>query len=120
MLVWNDLRRSLHEHGTLDLPAMLEYVVSTTGRGSVLYGGHSMGGTAGLITMAMRPEHARLIRANFFLGPVAFLAQHRSAPLALLHSLENVTRVHWKQAGNCLLHRTTSRVGIRTKLYDKV
>ncbi|XP_026275295.1 lipase 1-like [Frankliniella occidentalis] len=85
---WN---YSLHEHGVIDIPAMVDYVLAATGKPSLLYSGHSMGATSWFITAALRPDYEQRISAVFLMGPVASLAHHRSPMLDVLHPFENVT-----------------------------
>lgn len=49
---------SFHEHGLLDLPAMMDHVLAVTGQRSLLYAAHSLGATALLVMASLRLEHA--------------------------------------------------------------
>lgn len=86
---WN---YSFHEHGALDIPAMVDYILHTTRLQSLAYVGHSMGSTSFLVTAAVRPEYDTRIHGAFLMGPVASLADHKLSPLlSVLHAFENVT-----------------------------
>ncbi|KAJ1530535.1 hypothetical protein ONE63_005424 [Megalurothrips usitatus] len=84
---------SWHEHGTLDVPAMVDYIVSATGRETLLYAGHSMGSTALLVTAALRPRTATRIRAAFLMGPAAYMGNHDTPSLYAAHALLQETEV---------------------------
>jgi pimeloyl-ACP methyl ester carboxylesterase len=65
---------SLHEMGTLDLPAIIEYILKATGRNKISYIGHSQG-TAQLFAAASLDPDYFSQRINCFLafGPVTNL-----------------------------------------------
>lgn len=81
-----------HEHGSMDLPAMVDYILGVTREPSLTFIGHSMGSTAFLVTAAVRPEYDKLINGAFLMGPVGDLSHHNnSALLKAVHSMENST-----------------------------
>jgi pimeloyl-ACP methyl ester carboxylesterase len=53
-----DTKFSLSELGYFDLNATIEYIKATTNQRKIIYVGHSLGGTTGLIYASMRPEDA--------------------------------------------------------------
>ncbi|XP_011865872.1 PREDICTED: lipase 3-like [Vollenhovia emeryi] len=63
---------SWHEMGMYDLPAIIDYVVKTTGREKVFYLAHSQGTTAFFVMASERPEYQDKIQAMFALAPVAY------------------------------------------------
>lgn len=83
---------SWHEHGTLDVPAMMDYIQAKNRQTSILYSGHSMGATAFFVMTATRPGYARRVRAAFLMGAAASLAHHRSPVITLAQSIVNATR----------------------------
>ncbi|XP_063239096.1 lipase 3-like [Bacillus rossius redtenbacheri] len=75
---------SWHELGVYDLPAMVDYVLSRTGREGLFYVAHSMGTTSFFVLLSMRPEYNSKILAQFSLAPVAFLSHVRSPVIRLI------------------------------------
>lgn len=65
---------SLHEMGTLDLPAMIEYILKITGRNKISYIGHSQGTAQLFAAASLNPDYFSQ-RLNCFLafGPVTNL-----------------------------------------------
>lgn len=74
---------SWHEMGIKDLPAVIDYILKTTGSEQIFYAGHSMGTTMFYVLGAERPEYNNKIRAMFSLAPVAFMS-HLKSPLIQL------------------------------------
>ncbi|KAK3932486.1 Lipase 3 [Frankliniella fusca] len=75
---------SFHEHGTLDLPAVVLYAMRATGERRVQYVGFSMGTTIMFVMAAERPDVARHVQLFTGLGPAAHLKHTRSPPFRLL------------------------------------
>ncbi|XP_039290819.1 lipase 1 isoform X2 [Nilaparvata lugens] len=80
---------SWHEMGTKDLPAMIDYVLSRTGRRQLHYIGHSMGSTVFFVMGAMLPRYNRRVRTMVSLSPIGRMtkwhfAMHNNS---LLYSL---------------------------------
>ncbi|KDR18742.1 hypothetical protein L798_07396, partial [Zootermopsis nevadensis] len=71
---------SWHEMGVYDLPAVVDYIVNTTGEQRLFYVGHSMGTTMFYAFLSERPQYNGKIRAMFSLAPVAF-SSHMTNPL---------------------------------------
>ncbi|KAJ1523634.1 hypothetical protein ONE63_001477 [Megalurothrips usitatus] len=70
---------SWHENGLYDVSAMLDYVAERTGQPSVLYGSHSMGGTALLVLLSERPQYNARVRASFMLTPAVYFTHVRGS-----------------------------------------
>lgn len=66
---------SWHEMGTVDLPAVIDYVLQTTGENKLHYIGHSMGSTAGLVLLSVKPEYNQKLHSLIALAPVAFFSK---------------------------------------------
>ncbi|XP_034236265.1 lipase 3-like [Thrips palmi] len=81
-----------HEHGTLDNPALIDYIVATTKQPSVVFMGHSMGATTFFVTASERPDTLKKISAAFVMGPASFLAHHRNPALSIYHPVANITQ----------------------------
>jgi len=69
--------------GTRDLPAMIDYILQTTGAEQIFYAGHSMGTTMFYVLCSELPEYNSKIRAMFSLAPIAFMTNVRSTLLQL-------------------------------------
>lgn len=76
---------SWHEMGVSDLPAVIDYILQTTGSEQIFYGGHSMGTTMFYVMASERPEYNTKIRAMISLAPVAFMS-HLKSPMIQLAS----------------------------------
>uniref|UniRef100_A0A8D8WXT6 Lipase member K n=1 Tax=Cacopsylla melanoneura TaxID=428564 RepID=A0A8D8WXT6_9HEMI len=63
---------SLDEHGSRDLPAMIELIRFKTGQDRLVYIGYSIGGALPYIMSATRPEYTRFIALNILLAPFVF------------------------------------------------
>jgi pimeloyl-ACP methyl ester carboxylesterase len=66
--------------GVYDLPAVVDYILNTTGEHKLYYIGHSMGTTMFYVLLSERPQYNSKIRAMFSLAPVSFTA-HITSPL---------------------------------------
>jgi len=69
---------SWHEMGTKDLPAVINYILQTTGFEQIFYAGHSMGTTMFYVLCSERPEYNSKIKAMFSLAPIAFMSNMKS------------------------------------------
>lgn len=67
------------------MPAVIDYILKTTGSEQIYYGGHSMGTTMFYVLASERPEYNSKIRVMFSLAPVAFMSNLKS-PLIQLTS----------------------------------
>jgi len=68
------------EHGTIDMPAIIDYILEKTKHRQVWYSGHSMGTTMFFVMASMRPEYNKKIRHMFALAPVAYMS-HGESPI---------------------------------------
>ncbi|XP_054738906.1 lipase 3 [Anastrepha obliqua] len=73
-----------HEIGYFDLPAIVDYVLETTGHQQVHYVAHSQGSTIFFVLLSERPEYNEKFVSAALLAPVAFLANLRSPPLRIM------------------------------------
>ncbi|XP_011707001.1 PREDICTED: lipase 3-like, partial [Wasmannia auropunctata] len=62
---------SVHEMGTKDLPAMIDYILNYTKQKTLFYIGHSMGSTALFILLSTKPEYNTKIKLGICLAPIA-------------------------------------------------
>ena len=66
-----------------DIPAMIDYILATTGHEKLHYVGHSMGTTGFFVAMDHRPEYQdKVIMANL-LSPIAY-TENMISPLSWL------------------------------------
>lgn len=75
---------SWHEMGIHDIPAMIDFILATTGQDSLVYAGHSQGTTAFFVMASMLPEYNAKVKAFIAMAPVAFLGKVGSLPLKLI------------------------------------
>ncbi|XP_033149607.1 lipase 3 [Drosophila busckii] len=66
-------RFSWHEIGHYDLPAMIDYVLATTGQEKLHYVGHSQGCTTFFVMGSTRPEYNKKIKTAHMLAPPIFM-----------------------------------------------
>ncbi|EDV40089.1 uncharacterized protein Dana_GF10345 [Drosophila ananassae] len=67
-----------HEIGTIDIPAMIDYIIDETGHSQVHYAGHSQGTTVYLVMLSERPEYNEKVKSGHLLAPCAFF-EHGSS-----------------------------------------
>ncbi|CAG9119593.1 unnamed protein product [Plutella xylostella] len=79
---------SYDEHGTRDLPAIVDYVLNNTAATSINYLGHSQGTTDFFILNSVRPDYNRKFNLAICLAPVAWLYHLFSPLLRLLAKYE--------------------------------
>lgn len=104
---------SWHEMGIYDMPAMIDYILNTTGRNRIFVLGHSMGAAMITVFLATKPEYNKNIIIAFGLAPAVHLESMRSTPLRYLctqyatylqqsgpsnwlPNVNNFTAAHWK------------------------
>jgi pimeloyl-ACP methyl ester carboxylesterase len=75
---------SWEDMGNYDLPAMLNYVLQTSGRPTLSYIGHSEGTTQAFVGFSMNQSLARKVSYFGALGPVAFVSRATSLPFQFL------------------------------------
>ncbi|CAK1544444.1 unnamed protein product [Leptosia nina] len=63
---------TFHEIGTIDLPAMIDYILKTTGQEKLHYVGHSQGGTVFLVLNSMLPEYNDKFKSAHLLAGVGY------------------------------------------------
>lgn len=64
---------SWHEIGTIDLPAIIDYILRQTGHQKLFYIGHNQGVTAVLALLADKPKYNRKIHTVAGMAPLTFL-----------------------------------------------
>ncbi|XP_005176081.1 lipase 3 [Musca domestica] len=64
---------SWHEIGSIDIPAMIDYILETTGESKLHYAGHSQGTTVFFVMGSMRPEYNDKIKTAHMLAPPIFM-----------------------------------------------
>ncbi|XP_069358092.1 lipase 3-like [Maniola hyperantus] len=69
---------SWEEIGLYDLPAMIDYVLSTTANEKLYYIGHSQGTTAFFAMLALKPEYNFKVNMMFALAPIAWISNAKS------------------------------------------
>ncbi|KAL4640085.1 putative lysosomal acid lipase/cholesteryl ester hydrolase [Arapaima gigas] len=69
---------SFDEMANKDLPAVVNYIIKTTGQKQIFYVGHSQGTTIAFIAFSTMPELASKIKMFFALAPVATLKSAKS------------------------------------------
>lgn len=69
---------SWHEIGVYDLPAMIDYALTYTGRQKLHYIGHSMGTTVYIVLISERPEYGNKVISSQLLAPAAYMHNVRS------------------------------------------
>lgn len=65
---------SVDELSHYDLPANIEYILSTTGFSQLGYVGHSLGTSSMFQLLADRPDYSRYIKPYIALAPVAYVS----------------------------------------------
>ncbi|KAH8333713.1 hypothetical protein KR059_002692 [Drosophila kikkawai] len=64
---------SWHEIGSIDLPAMIDYILEVTGEKALHYVGHSQGCTSFFVMGSYRPEYNDKIKTSHMLAPPVFM-----------------------------------------------
>ncbi|XP_069836445.1 lysosomal acid lipase/cholesteryl ester hydrolase-like isoform X2 [Dendropsophus ebraccatus] len=80
---------SYDEMAKKDLPAVIDFILQTTGQKQLYYIGHSQGTTIGFIAFSTIPQLAKKIKMFFALAPVATV-QHPLGPIAACRYLPPV------------------------------
>ncbi|KAJ3658405.1 hypothetical protein Zmor_010143 [Zophobas morio] len=75
---------SFHEIGTIDVPAMIDYILGVTKQRQLFHVGYSQGTTSFYIMTSMRPEYNKKVRVHVSLAPVAYMAFVKSPILRFL------------------------------------
>jgi lysosomal acid lipase/cholesteryl ester hydrolase len=79
--------------GVNDLPAVIDYILETTGSEQIFYAGHSMGTTMFYVLTSELPEYNSKIRAMISLAPVAFMSHLKSPVIQLASKLGDELKV---------------------------
>ncbi|CAB3226336.1 unnamed protein product [Arctia plantaginis] len=96
-LFWNF---SWHEIGIYDLPAMIDYVLGTTNRTTLIFIGYSQGSTSFFVMASEKPEYNRKISLMIALSPATFMTRVRTPIIRLL------------ALGTSLLYEMSGNVGL--------
>jgi lysosomal acid lipase/cholesteryl ester hydrolase len=80
---------SFHEMGYYDLPAMIDFILQSTGEKKLSYVGHSQGTTQFFAMAASRPEYNDKVKVMSALAPIAFL-DHTRGTVRVLSSFSRV------------------------------
>merc|ERR1712150_352192 len=84
---------NLDDHGTKDLPLMLNFVLEETKQEKLVYIGHSMGATALFMMCDVKPEFNSKIKDAYLLAPVADLTNITGLPQNLVKSAKLVMKI---------------------------
>lgn len=84
---------SNHEMGFYDIPALIDYVLNSTGEEDLFYVGHSLGTTVYFIMTSDRPEYNEKIRLSIMLAPVIYLSHIFNPVARIVGEFVNVERV---------------------------
>ncbi|KAK9891682.1 hypothetical protein WA026_015650 [Henosepilachna vigintioctopunctata] len=71
---------SWHEIGTIDMPAMIDYVLETTKQKALYHIGHSQGTTSFYVMCSELPQYNKKIIAHYSLAPIAYM-KHAFSPI---------------------------------------
>ncbi|EDW45272.1 GM13607 [Drosophila sechellia] len=80
-------RFSWHEMGMEDLPAMIDYILSTTSEEALHFVCHSQGCTTLLVLLSMKPEYNRMIKTANMMAPAAFMKHARNKLLNMFGNI---------------------------------
>lgn len=80
-------RFSWHEMGMEDLPAMIDYILSTTNEEALHFVCHSQGCTTLLVLLSMKPEYNRMIKTANMMAPAVFMKHARNKLMKMFGSI---------------------------------
>ncbi|BFF97705.1 lipase 3 [Drosophila madeirensis] len=86
-----------HEIGTIDVAAMIDYIIEETDFPKVHYGGHSQGTTVYMVLLSERPEYNDKIATGHMLAPCAFFEHGTSFVFNALGPLVGSPGGIWNQ-----------------------
>ncbi|ALC45110.1 [Drosophila busckii] len=86
-----------HEIGTIDIAAMIDYILPETGHKQLHYAGHSQGTTVYMTLLSVRPEYNEKIKSGHLLAPCAFFEHGTSPIFKLLSPLVGTPGGMWNQ-----------------------
>ncbi|XP_026469818.1 lipase 3-like [Ctenocephalides felis] len=101
---------SFHEIGFLDLPALIDAILMTTGHISIQYVGHSQGCTALMVLLAEKPEYNAKISTAHLMAPAVFMGNTRSPILMTVSALNPHLQRHSRKIGIFEFYPTKSSV----------
>ena len=81
---------SWNEIAAYDFPAIINYIINTTGQESIFYVGHSQGTTMAFAHLSQNPDLNKKIKLFVALGPVATL-QHVVSPIKYIADIGKTT-----------------------------
>lgn len=83
---------TMHDIGTVDVPAMIDYILDVTQQRSLHYVGYSMGGTNFFIMLSSMPEYNEKVSNAYLIAPATFLGNAQSQ---LMHQIaSNAALIH--------------------------
>lgn len=71
---------SWHEIGMIDVPEMIDYILSVTNKTSLYHIGHSQGTTTYYVMCSERPEYNSKVEAHISLAPIGYM-NHAVSPV---------------------------------------
>ncbi|KAH8410817.1 hypothetical protein KR222_011219, partial [Zaprionus bogoriensis] len=86
-----------HEIGTIDIAAMIDYILGETQQSKIHYAGHSQGTTVYLVLLSERPEYNDKIESGHLLAPCAFFKNGKSPIFKWLGPLVGTPGGVWNQ-----------------------
>uniref|UniRef100_A0A1B0CF41 Partial AB-hydrolase lipase domain-containing protein n=2 Tax=Lutzomyia longipalpis TaxID=7200 RepID=A0A1B0CF41_LUTLO len=69
---------SWHEMAIYDIPAMIDFILKTTGRTKLHYVGHSQGTTVLFVMLSLKPQYNDKLLSAQALAPIAFMSHLKS------------------------------------------
>ncbi|XP_060097259.1 putative lysosomal acid lipase/cholesteryl ester hydrolase isoform X3 [Heteronotia binoei] len=85
---------SFDEMAKYDLPAVLNFILQTTGQGQLYYIGYSQGAAIGFIAFSAMPELAQKVKMFLALAPVTRIKYARSPAIKLMSLPEKLLRIY--------------------------
>lgn len=108
---------SFHEIGMFDLPAMINYILSSTQKPSLFYFGFNQGTSALLVLLSSKPEFNEKVLQAHLLAPIAFMDHPH--PLISLNLEENTRRSMLLDSFNFFSLVDRANLMLQTYCYDK-
>ncbi|XP_014208906.1 lipase 3-like [Copidosoma floridanum] len=82
---------SFHEIALFDIPATIDYILKETQQPSLIYVGHSMGGTISNVLLSTKPEYNEKIKLVINLATtVTWLSPHQPTVELILHHADSI------------------------------
>lgn len=103
--------------GMRDLPAMIDYILKTTGRKKLFYFGHSQGTTTFFVMSSQLPEYQDKVHAMFAMAPVSYSSRMISPILQLTAKFSTSINV---RSPPKLKNEPATLVGPLTHTYKRV